>query len=116
MAMVDGQTISHSCQPFASAIDMEVDMKRIVIAVASALAIAPALAQWDGPYYGQDRYNAYNNNNSYPSWFPESDRIAYYSTRQGRRMMRAFNLQTGRDQLLFETDQDMGWPKRSRSR
>jgi Tol biopolymer transport system component/serine/threonine protein kinase len=51
--------------------------------------------------------------NNYESWFPEGDRIAYYSIREGRQMMRAVNLQTGRDQLLFESDRYMGWPKLS---
>jgi Tol biopolymer transport system component len=51
--------------------------------------------------------------NRWPSWFPEGDRIAYHSVRQGRQMMRAINLQTGRDQLLFELDQYMGWPRLS---
>ncbi len=51
--------------------------------------------------------------NNYPSWFPESDRIAYQSAWQGRPMMRAINPQTRRDQLLFESDQYMGWPQLS---
>ncbi len=63
-------------------------MKRIVIAVATALAIAPAFAQqWDGPYYGRDRYNAYNNNNSYPVQREEYARVVdaqpvYVSSRE----------------------------------
>ena len=47
------------------------------------------------------------NNHYAPNWFPEGDRIAYLTERPGRQV-RAINLQTGRDQLLFETNMDMG--------
>lgn len=51
--------------------------------------------------------------NALPSWFPEGDRVAYESVRQGRHTMRAVNLQTGRDQFLFESEQQEGWPRLS---
>ena len=35
-------------------------MKTIAIALASAFAIAPAFAQWDGPYYGRSERYSYN--------------------------------------------------------
>jgi uncharacterized protein YcfJ len=34
-------------------------MKTVALAVASALAIAPAFAQWDGPYQNRDRAYSY---------------------------------------------------------
>jgi Tol biopolymer transport system component len=50
---------------------------------------------------------------NWPTWFPEGDRIAYSSINQGKRTMRAINLQTGQDQLLFELDQNMELPRLS---
>ena len=48
-------------------------------------------------------------NNTDPSWFPDGQRIAY---RTGQ-TMRMINLQTGRDQLLFQLDQTIAWAKLS---
>jgi uncharacterized protein YcfJ len=39
-------------------------MKRVAIAVAAALSIAPAFAQYDGPYYGRDN-TYYGRDNTY---------------------------------------------------
>ncbi|HEX8844122.1 MAG TPA: protein kinase [Pyrinomonadaceae bacterium] len=50
---------------------------------------------------------------NFPNWFPEGDRIAFLSTRQGQQTMRAINLHTGREQLLFELDQDMSYQRLS---
>ncbi|HLO00211.1 MAG TPA: protein kinase [Pyrinomonadaceae bacterium] len=47
----------------------------------------------------------------WPNWFPEGNRIAYCAN--GAYMMRAIDLKTGRDEVLFESDQSMGWPRLS---
>jgi Tol biopolymer transport system component len=48
-----------------------------------------------------------------PSWLPDSQQIAYQSNRQGNPTLWASSIQSGREKLLVDTQQDMGWPKLS---
>jgi Tol biopolymer transport system component/DNA-binding winged helix-turn-helix (wHTH) protein len=45
-----------------------------------------------------------------PSWFPDSDRIAFQSDRGGRDMTWIVSLNSGRESLLLDAGQDVGWP------
>ena len=48
-----------------------------------------------------------------PTWYSDSEQIAYQSSRQGTPTLWASSIQSGREKLLVDPHQDMGWPKLS---
>ncbi|HEY0321648.1 MAG TPA: protein kinase [Pyrinomonadaceae bacterium] len=49
----------------------------------------------------------------FPSWFPDGNRIAFLSARQGQAGLWSVDVQTGREQLLVKMNQDVGYPQLS---
>lgn len=45
-----------------------------------------------------------------PSWFPDNDRVAFQSHRQGKYMLWSVSIKSGREKLLMDPGQDIGWP------
>jgi Tol biopolymer transport system component/predicted Ser/Thr protein kinase len=50
---------------------------------------------------------------SWPSWFPNGDRIAFFSQRQGRNMLLSIPVNGGKESVLIDTDQDITAPRMS---
>ncbi len=46
-----------------------------------------------------------------PSWFPDGDQIAFQSIRQGKVVMLAINLKSGKERTLLEAGQDLTFPR-----
>ncbi|HEY0323233.1 MAG TPA: protein kinase [Pyrinomonadaceae bacterium] len=46
-----------------------------------------------------------------PSWFPDNDRVAFESNRQGKKMIWTVSLKSGREKLLVDPGRDLGWPQ-----
>jgi Tol biopolymer transport system component/predicted Ser/Thr protein kinase len=46
-----------------------------------------------------------------PSWFPDSEQVAFISNRQGKDQMWAINIKSGRERLLLNPDQDFTFPQ-----
>lgn len=46
-----------------------------------------------------------------PSWFPDGEQIAFQSNRQGKDLMLAINLKSGKERTLFEAGQDLTFPR-----
>jgi Tol biopolymer transport system component/DNA-binding winged helix-turn-helix (wHTH) protein len=44
-----------------------------------------------------------------PSWFADNDRIAFQSTRQEKLVVFSISIKSGREKLLFDPGQNMGW-------
>ncbi len=49
-----------------------------------------------------------------PSWFPDNDRIAFQSDRQGVQRLWSVSTKTGREAILAEPGREIGWPVLSR--
>jgi Tol biopolymer transport system component len=47
----------------------------------------------------------------FPSWFPDGNRIAFLSGRQGQYDLWTVDVQTGREQLLVKMNQEAGYPQ-----
>ena len=48
-----------------------------------------------------------------PSWFPDNDRIAFQSDRQGKLRIWSVSLGTGREELFIDVGQELAWQKLS---
>jgi Tol biopolymer transport system component len=48
-----------------------------------------------------------------PGWFPDGEQIAFQSTRQGKEVILAINVKTGKERTLFEPAQDLTFPRLS---
>jgi TolB protein len=48
-----------------------------------------------------------------PSWFPDSDQIAFQSNRQNKDRIWSVSIGSKREKLLFDPGQDIGWPRLS---
>ena len=48
-----------------------------------------------------------------PSWFPDSDQIAFESNRQGSTRVWSISINSRREKLLVDPDLNIGWPKLS---
>jgi eukaryotic-like serine/threonine-protein kinase len=46
-----------------------------------------------------------------PSWFPDGEQIAFQSKRQGKEMVLAIDLRSGKEITLFEPGQDLTFPR-----
>jgi len=46
-----------------------------------------------------------------PSWFPDNDTIAYVASQQGQQELWSISVSTGRQKLLLDPHQDIGWPR-----
>jgi TolB protein len=48
-----------------------------------------------------------------PSWFPDNDTIAFQSNREGKQRTWSISVSTGRERLLVDPGQAIGWPRLS---
>jgi Tol biopolymer transport system component len=48
-----------------------------------------------------------------PSWFPDNDQLAFLSNRQGKWQVWQVSLKSGREKLLLDPGQDVGWARLS---
>ena len=52
-------------------------------------------------------------NDLFPTWFPDGNRIAFLSNRQGQSDFWSVDVNTGREQLLVKMSQEVGYPQLS---